>query len=93
MDKRKGSAFFFVAIMLLAGCMGGSEPAPIEEPVKETYSIEPTWVLSPNSIQLGDKATFLLNVAQQGQGDYGVEPTVLLPSFATLNSFEWTPSS
>ena len=89
MDKRKGSAFFFVASMLLAGCMSGSEPAPIEEISIETYTIEPIWVLSPNAIQLGDKATFLLNVLQDGEGEYAVEPTVILPSFASLSSFDW----
>ncbi len=91
MDKRRVSAFFFVAIMLLAGCMSGSEPAPVEETVIESYSIEPSWELSPNAIQLGDKATFRISVAQEGQGDYSVAPTILLPSFATLNSFQWTP--
>jgi hypothetical protein len=55
-----------VALMAMAGCLGGTEPAtPPEDPVVETYSLTPTWVVSPEQIQLGEEAAFVLNIMQE----------------------------
>ena len=82
MNPRKWSAMILVALMAMAGCLGGTEPAtPPEDPVVETYSLTPTWVVSPEQIQLGEEAAFVLNIMQEGEGSWSAEPKVFTPSF------------
>ena len=94
MNPRKWSAMILVALMAMAGCLGGTEPAtPPEDPVIETYSLTPTWVVSPEQIQLGEEAAFVLNIMQEGEGSWSAEPKVLTPSFEQLTEIQWTEQS
>ncbi|DAC07893.1 MAG TPA: hypothetical protein D7H88_04505, partial [Candidatus Poseidoniales archaeon] len=77
--------------MMLAGCLGVTEPAPeIEEPEESSYSLKTTWLVSPSEISLGEEATFSLGVQQEGEGDWTIEPTVLQPDFSPVSDIEWT---
>ena len=91
MDTRRWSALILVAIMALAGCLGATEPLPeIEEPTVSTYSLEPTWILSPSDAQLGEKITYVLGIKQEGEGEWTIAATVLQPNFSPLADIEWT---
>ena len=91
MAPKQWTAFFFVGIMAFAGCLGATEPAP-EQPdtTPTTYTLEVSWALAPETIQLGETATYILNVNQNGEGDYQPEVSVIDPSFAKVASVEWT---
>ena len=89
MDLRKYSALFLVGLMALAGCLGGTESVPdIEEPTVSTYTLQPTWILSPTQIQLGEEVSYLLGIEQEGEGTWDVEVSVLQPNFSPLSSID-----
>lgn len=91
MDTRRWSALILVAMMALAGCLGATEPLPeIEEPAVTTYSIEPTWILSPSDARLGEEVTYVLGIKQEGEGVWTIDATVLQPNFSPLADIEWT---
>ena len=91
MDTRRISAIVLVALMALAGCLGGTEPAAeIEEPVVQTYSLEPSWVLSPTEAPLGEELTYVLAINQVGEGDWSIDASVLQPNFSPLIPIEWS---
>tara|TARA_B100001564_G_scaffold103462_1_gene85403 strand:- start:7946 stop:10981 length:3036 start_codon:yes stop_codon:yes gene_type:complete len=91
MQVRHFSALFLVSLMMLAGCLGVTEPAPeIEEPEEPSYSLKTTWLVSPSEISLGEEAIFSLGVQQEGEGDWTIEPTVLQPDFSPVSDIEWT---
>ena len=91
MDTRRWSAVILVAIMALAGCLGATEPVPeVEEPTVKTYSLEPTWILSPTDAQLGEELTYVLGIAQEGEGTWAIDATVLQPNFSPLADLAWT---
>ena len=91
MDTRRWSALSLVAIMALAGCLGATEPLPeIEEPTTTTYSLEPTWILSPSDARLGEEVTYVLGIKQEGEGVWTIDATVLQPNFSPLSDIEWT---
>ena len=91
MDTRRWSALILVAIMALAGCLGASEPLPeIEEPTITTYSLEPTWILSPSDARLGEEVTYVLGIKQEGEGVWTIDARVLQPNFSPLADIEWT---
>ena len=91
MDTRRWSAFILVVIMALAGCLGATEPLPeVEEPTVTTYSLEPTWILSPSDARLGEEVTYVLGIKQEGEGVWTIDATVLQPNFSPLADIEWT---
>ena len=91
MDARRISAVVLVALMALAGCLGGTEPAAeIEEPVVQTYSLQPSWVLSPTEAPLGDELTYVLAINQDGEGEWAVDASVLQPNFSPLVPIQWS---
>ena len=91
MDTRRWSAVILVAIMALAGCLGATEPVPeVEEPTVKTYSLEPTWILSPTDSQLGEELTYVLGITQEGEGTWTIGATVLQPNFSPLTDLAWT---
>ena len=90
MDKHRLSALFFVSLMLISGCLSGAEPEPIiEDDAIETYEIKASWALAPNTIIMGEEATLLVNVEQIGVGEYDVTPSVLTPTFSSLQELTW----
>ncbi len=90
MDLRKYSALFLVGLMALAGCLGGTESVPdFEEPTASTYTLQPTWILSPAEVQLGEEVSYLLGIEQEGEGVWEVEVSVLQPNFSPLSSLDW----
>ena len=54
----------------------------IEEPTVLTYSLEPTWILSPSDAQLGEEITYVLGIKQEGEGGWTIDATVLQPNFS-----------
>ncbi len=90
MDKHRLSAIFFVSLMLISGCLSGAEPEPIiEEEVINTYEIKASWALAPATITMGEVATFLVNVERIGAGEFDVTPSVLSPTFSSVQELTW----
>ena len=91
MAAKQWTALFFVGIMAFAGCLGATEPAP-EQPddTPTTYSLDVSWTLAPETVQLGETVTYLLSVNQLGEGEYQPDVSVINPSFARVELVEWT---
>ena len=91
MAAKQWTALFFVGIMAFAGCLGATEPAP-EQPddTPTTYSLDVSWTLAPETVQLGETVTYLLSVKQLGEGEYQPDVSVINPSFARVELVEWT---
>ena len=72
MQVRQFSALFLVSLMMLAGCLGTTEPAPdTEEPQASVYSLKTTWLVSPSEIVMGEEAVFSLGIQQEGEAVVG----------------------
>jgi len=94
MNPKRWSAVSLVLLMTFAGCLGATEPAkPLPEPTEETYRLEATMVVAPDETKLGEEATFVLRVDVLGEGVFESTVSVLDPSFAPVESFEWTEQS
>ena len=91
MAAKQWTALFFVGIMAFAGCLGATEPAP-EQPddTPTTYSLDVSWTLAPETVQLGETVTYLLSVNQFGEGEYQPDVSVISPSFSRVELVEWT---
>lgn len=90
MDARRWSALILVSLMTLAGCMGATEPAPVEEePAASTYSLNTNWILAPTEAQLGDELTYVLGITQEGTGEWSIEASVLQPNFSPVSERTW----
>ena len=90
MDARTTTALLLVTLMSLAGCLGATEPAPEGTEVEvEAYSLNTTWIVAPEELQLGEEAVFVLGVQQEGPGAFTVEYTVLQSDFTPLEVLEW----
>ncbi|MDG1552793.1 MAG: hypothetical protein P8Q87_04620, partial [Candidatus Poseidonia sp.] len=94
MDKHRLSAIFFVSLMLISGCLSGAEPEPIiEEDVVNTYEIKASWALAPTTITMGEDAIFLVNVERIGSGEFEITPSVLSPTFSSIEGLVWAQQS
>ena len=60
-----------------------------EEPTASTYTLQPTWILSPAEVQLGEEVSYLLGIEQEGEGVWEIEVSVLQPNFSPLPSLDW----
>ena len=93
MGTGKATAVLFVAMMAMAGCLGGADTVveePLEDPVE--FVIEGRWVNAPVSVVVGEPVTFLFTVLQTGEGDYVATPRWVQPNLQDGQG-NWNPDT
>ena len=86
MDTQRTLALMLVGLMAMAGCLGATEPEPveaIEEP--SAYTATVTWVNAPSTANVGEEVIVSYAVQQEGEGEWVLTPRLVLPSFENGN--------
>jgi len=93
MDAQRSLALMMVSLMALAGCLGATEPEPIEPTEEPTaYTATITWVNAPASAVVGEEVVVSYAVQQDGAGEWVISPRLVLPSFEDGNML-WDPDT